>query len=375
MKKDNLRTQMTPESSIPRSELRVPRSKVLVVDDEKSIRLSVQAFLRDAAYDVDVAEDALSARALLAERNYDVVVSDIVLPGASGVTLLQAIREASPDVQVIMMTGEPTVETASEAVRAGASDYLAKPVTKSAILTTVFRAAETKRVWDENRRLQAENRRYQESLEQMVAQRTTELSEALEGMIRAMSVTVETRDPYTAGHEQRVAELARAIGDEMGCPEETVRGTYYAGLVHDVGKISVPAEILSSPARLCEEEMGLIRKHPETGARILGSVHFPWPLAEIVLQHHERQDGSGYPLGLSGDAIRMEARILAVADVVEAMASHRPYRPALGIEAALAEVVEKRATLYDATVVDACVRLFGEKGFSLDDAPTTAGGA
>jgi len=356
-----------PHSDVPRSELRLPTSKVLVVDDEKNIRLSLQAFLRDAGYEASVAEDARSAQALLADGNYDVVVSDIVLPGASGVTLLQAICEASPDVQVILMTGAPTVETAADAVRAGASDYLAKPVTKPAILNAVRRAAETKRMLDDNRRLQAENRQYQEGLEEMVAQQTVELREALEGTIHAMATTVESRDPYTAGHEQRVARLARTLAEEMGRPDEEVQGTYYAGLVHDVGKISVPAEILSSPAKLCEEEMGLIRKHPDTGFRILGSVRFPWPLAEIVRQHHERLDGSGYPLGLSGDAIRMEARILAVADTVEAMASHRPYRPALGIEAALDEIIKKRGTQYDTEIVTACVRLFREKGFKLAD--------
>ena len=359
-----------PISNGPISHIPHPISKVLVVDDEKSIRLSVQAFLRDAGYEVEIAEDAQRAQELLAAGDYDVVVSDIILPGGSGVELLKAIRDASPDIQVIMMTGEPTVETASDAVRAGASDYLAKPVGKESILRAVGRAAETKRMHDENKRLQEENRHYQENLEQMVAQRTAELREALEGTIHAMATTVESRDPYTAGHEQRVARLARAIAEEMGRPEEEVLGTYYAGLVHDVGKIGVPAEILSSPAKLCKEAMGMIRKHPETGFRILDSVHFPWPLAEIVRQHHERLDGSGYPLGLTGDAMRVEARILAVADTVEAMASHRPYRPALGIEAALAEIAEKRGTLYDAEVVDACVRLFREKGFKLDDSQT-----
>jgi putative nucleotidyltransferase with HDIG domain len=286
------------------------------------------------------------------------------------VELLKAIRAAAPpDVQVIMMTGEPTVETAAEAVRAGASDYLPKPVTKASILTAVRRAIETKRILDENRQLHAENRSYQENLEELVRQRTAELRDALEGTIRAMALAVESRDPYTAGHEQRVARLARAIAEEMGRPEEEVLGTYYAGLVHDVGKISVPAEILSYPGKLGKEELGIIRKHPETGSRILSTVRFPWPLAEIVHQHHERLDGSGYPLGLSGDTIRIEARILAVADVVEAMASHRPYRAALGIEAALVEIVEKRGTWFDTDVVAACVRLFKEKGFTLDTSP------
>lgn len=171
-------------------------SRILIVDDEKSIRRTLRAILRDQGYEVETAEDADHARALLANGEWDVVVTDIVLPGVSGVDLLKAIRAAAPpDVQVIMMTGEPTVETAAEAVRAGASDYLPKPVTKAAILTAVHRATETKRILDENRRLHAENRQYQEILEQRVVQLTSELRDALEGTIRAMSLAVESRDP------------------------------------------------------------------------------------------------------------------------------------------------------------------------------------
>jgi putative nucleotidyltransferase with HDIG domain len=341
-------------------------SKILIVDDEKNIRVGLRAFLTDAGYEADVAEDALVAQGLLAQGAYDVVVSDIVLPGVSGVALLKRIRETAPDVQVIMMTGEPTVETATEAVRAGASDYLTKPVGKSAILRAVATAAQMKKLVDEERRLQEENRKHRETLEQLVAKRTEELRLALDGFIHAMAAAVESRDPYTAGHQHRVAELARRIAQEMGLPEETILATYFAGMIHDLGKISVPAEILSSPARLSKAAMDIIREHPATAFEILKGIAFPWPIAEIVRQHHERLDGSGYPQGLSGDAISMEARILAVADVVEAMASHRPYRPALGIEAALNEIIAKRNTLYDAEAVDACVRLFREKEFKLE---------
>ena len=343
-----------------------PIARVLVVDDEGSIRTSVQGFLRDAGYQVEIAEDTQSARELLAAGDYDVVLSDIVLPGGSGVVLLKAIRDASPDVQVIMMTGEPNVETASEAVRAGASDYLAKPVSQVAILAAVRRAAQAKRMLDENRRLQEENRRYQDDLEQMVARRTSELNEALEGTIHAMSLVVESRDPYTAGHQQRVAELARAIAGKMGLTGEVIQTVYFAGVIHDLGKLSVPAEILSRPSKLTAAEFELIKVHPVSGYEILKTVAFPWPIAEAVLQHHERLDGSGYPRGLSGDEVLPVARILSVADVVEAMASHRPYRPARGLEAALAEVTGKRGELYAPDVVDACVRLFREEGYEFE---------
>jgi len=289
----------TPESTCPSSDpFPASPSKVLVVDDEKSIRRSVCEFLREAGYRVAMAGDTQGARDLLEQGDFDVVVSDIVLPGASGVELLKTIRAASPDVQVIMMTGKPTVETASDAVRAGASDYLAKPVAKAAILQAVERAARTKHILDRNKRLREENRRYQENLEQMVRERTTQLNEALEGTIQAMALAIESRDPYTAGHQQRVAELSRAIARRMALTEAEVSAVYHAGLIHDLGKIGVPAEILSHPGRLCDEAMSLVRKHSETGFHILEKVRFPWPLARIVLEHHERMDGSGYPRGL-----------------------------------------------------------------------------
>lgn len=190
------------------------------------------------------------------------------------------------------------------------------------------------------------------------------LRRAMGGIIQAMALTVETRDPYTAGHQRRVADLARAIATEMGLSEERIDGIRMAGVIHDLGKISVPAEILSKPGKLTDIEFGLIKNHPRVGYDILKAIDFPWPVAKIVLQHHERIDGSGYPLGLKGEEILMEARILAVADVVEAMASHRPYRPAFGITRALEEIIRYKGVLYDSDVVDACVKLFTVKGYN-----------
>jgi len=196
------------------------------------------------------------------------------------------------------------------------------------------------------------------------------LKDTLENLRKAVSTTiqvmisaVEARDPYTAGHQRRVADLARAIATEMGLPQDTIEGIRMAGSIHDIGKLSIPAEILSKPTKLSENEFSLIKEHARKGYEMLKDVESPWPLAEIVYQHHERMDGSGYPRNLKGDEILMEARIMAVADVVEAMASHRPYRPALGIDAALKEIEDNRGILYDADVVDVCLRLFREKGF------------
>jgi PAS domain S-box-containing protein len=192
------------------------------------------------------------------------------------------------------------------------------------------------------------------------------IRKALGGTVQAIAVTVEARDPYTAGHQRRVADLARAIATEMNLPIDIIDGVRMAAVIHDLGKISVPAEILSKPTKLKKTEFDLIKEHSQSGYDILKDIDFPWPVARIVLEHHERMNGSGYPNGLKGDNILMESRIIAVADVVESMGSHRPYRPSLGIEAALEEIEKNRGTIYDNAVADACLRLFREKGYQLE---------
>ena len=191
------------------------------------------------------------------------------------------------------------------------------------------------------------------------------LNNAVGATIQVMVSAIEMRDPYTAGHQIRTADLARAIAKEMGLPQEKMDGIHMAGSIHDIGKLSIPAEILSKPTKLTDIEFSLIKEHSRSGYEMLKDVESPWPLAQIVYQHHERMDGSGYPRNLKGDEIIMEARIMAVADVVEAMASHRPYRPGLGIDAALAEIEKNKGTHYHNTVADACLRLFREKGYQL----------
>ena len=192
------------------------------------------------------------------------------------------------------------------------------------------------------------------------------LRDSLEETVRAIALTVEMRDPYTAGHQRRVADLATAIAKQLGLPDEQVHGIHLAGVVHDLGKINIPAEILSKPGKITDLEFSLIKIHPQAGYDILKDINFPWLIAQMVLQHHERLDGSGYPQGLKGDAILLEARILAVADVVEAMSSHRPYRPGLGIEVALAEITKQRGIYFDPSVVDACLAVFREQHYSFN---------
>jgi len=192
-----------------------------------------------------------------------------------------------------------------------------------------------------------------------------QLKSALMKTVEVAMKLSEMRDPYTAGHEKRVAEIAVAISAELGFDTERQQGMRVAGYLHDVGKINIPAEILSKPGRLSDVEYNLVKGHVQAGYDAIKDVDFPWPVAEVVFQHHERLDGTGYPRGLKGEEIIIEARILSVADVVESMTSHRPYRAELGIEKALAEIERGSGIIYDATVVDACIKLFRENGFKI----------
>jgi PAS domain S-box-containing protein/putative nucleotidyltransferase with HDIG domain len=194
-----------------------------------------------------------------------------------------------------------------------------------------------------------------------------QLRKALGGTVQAIALLVEKRDPYTAGHQRRVADMARTIAQEMGLSDEKVNSLRMAGIIHDIGKVSVPAEILSSPRKLSNIEFSMIKTHAQSGYDIMKDIEFPWPIARMILEHHERMNGSGYPNGLTGDSILMESRILSVADVVEAMATHRPYRASLGIDAALEEIARNRGPLYDPDAVDACLRIFKEKGYKIKE--------
>jgi PAS domain S-box-containing protein len=203
--------------------------------------------------------------------------------------------------------------------------------------------------------------------EEQIQRHVTELESAFMSTVNVAATLSEMRDPYTAGHERRVAEIAVAIGAALGLDARRQEGLRVAGYLHDVGKISIPAEILAKPGKLTKIEYQLIQAHPQAGHDVLKDVNFPWPVAQVALQHHERIDGTGYPQGLKGDQILIEARIMAVADVVEAMATHRPYRPGLGIDRALAEIERGRGSAYDAGVADACLRLFREESYKIPD--------
>jgi PAS domain S-box-containing protein len=205
---------------------------------------------------------------------------------------------------------------------------------------------------------------YRVEAEQTVAESLKNLQKALKGTVKALSNTLKSKDPYTANHQRRVVQLASALAQELGESPDYIEGIRVMGFLHDLGKIAVPGEILSKPSHLSEYEFNLVKVHPQAGYDILKDIDFPWPVALAVLQHHERLDGSGYPHGLSGHDIIQEAKILAVADVVEAISSHRPYRPALGIDQAMAEISRYQGVLYDPAVVQTCLKLFSEKSFT-----------
>jgi len=322
---------------------------ILIVDDEEPVRRLLSRMLLRGGYECTLAADAAEARKFIKDRNFELILCDVTMPGESGIDFIRYVGAKYPDTATIMVTAIDDPEIAETVLKAGIYGYMIKPLKANEVIINVRNSLR-------RRELEIADRAYRSELEQEVEERTAELRETLEGIISALTMTVEYRDPYTAGHQQRVSALAGAIAKEMGFPKDRIMGIRMAGALHDIGKIAIPVEILSKPGRLSKTEFELIKNHSQAGYDILNSIKFPWPLSQIVLQHHERMDGSGYPQGFSGKDILMEARIMGVADVVEAMASHRPYRPALGIDKALEEISKNREALYDPEAVDACCR-------------------
>ena len=342
------------------------KKNILVVDDDEQILKLQKCLLEANNYSCTLAINAQEARNAIKNQNFEVILCDVNMPGESGMDFVRHSLTEHVDTAVLMVTGADDPEIAGTALEIGAYGYIIKPFKPSQLIIHVANALR-------RRDLEIQNRDHHQNLEKLVAERTKKLQDTLEklgkaigGTIQVISSTVEIRDPYTAGHQQRVSSLSRAIATEMGLSEDRIDGIRMAGIIHDLGKIAVPAEILSKPGKITEAEFSMIKSHPQVGNDILKDIEFPWPIAEIVYQHHERMDGSGYPQGLSGEEILLEARILAVADVVEAMASHRPYRAALGIDVALEEISKNKGVFYDSEVSDACLKLFKEKSFRFE---------
>jgi len=361
--------------------------RIAFVDDEELVLGTLSHIFEKEPYEVFTFDTPSRAIMAMEHQPFSVVVSDQMMPEMDGTVFLAQVRERWPTTVRILMTGYAETETVIRAINQGSVfRFVSKPWEIRELRQIVKDAVHQYRLVNEHRELtrltEEQNRKLVElnqDLEKRVQHRTRQLRKneeelkktlaqlrrSLEATIQALALTAEARDPYTAGHQRRVADLSRAIAQKMGLPQDQVDGVRMAGSIHDLGKIYVPSEILNKPGKIRATEFELVKSHPEVGYEILKTITFPWPVAEIELQHHERMDGSGYPKGLKGDEILLDARIVAVADVVESMSSHRPYRPALGIEKALEEIMAGRGRLYDERVVDACLSVFNEDGYTL----------
>jgi len=327
-------------------------ARILIVDDDASIRRLVHTLLKNAGYHADAVEDALQAQKQLTDENYDVVISDIMMPGMSGIDLLKFLQKNSPDVPVILMTGNPDLETAAEAIRAGSAvDYLSKPFSMDQILRTVGQAVDIKRVRDENRRLTAENERYRLHLEEMVEEKSAELVSAYDFTLEAMVAMLDAREKATGQHSVRVRDLSLILGRALNLSaadlDELARGT----LLHDIGKISIPDTILLKPGQLTKEEWMLMKTHAQAGYDIIKSSVRLAPAAELILSHHEKFDGSGYPRGLAGKEICLSARIFAVIDAYDAMRSVRIYKDSIPAAEAIDEIIRCCGSHFDPEVI------------------------
>jgi diguanylate cyclase (GGDEF)-like protein/putative nucleotidyltransferase with HDIG domain len=323
--------------------------RILLMADDIQISQSVIEMIKVAnTHRFEVMHVATLSTGLkyLGSEIVDVVLLDLNLKHCRQFEVFKKVYAQAHGVPIIAMIDHDDEDLAVKAIREGAQDCITKRQINSNLLVRSIKYA---------------IERGYTVLE--LKNSFGKFQKVLEDTINALASIVENRDPYTAGHQKRVSELAQAIAKEMNLTADQTKGVKMAALIHDVGKTQIPEDILNKPAGLTDKEMAVVKTHPGVGYEILKTIKFPWLITQIVHQHHERMNGSGYPKGLAGKDILLESKILAVADVVEAMSSHRPYRPAPGIEKALAEIKQKRGKLYDPNVVDTCIKLFEQKKF------------
>jgi len=340
--------------------------RILIVDDEPEIT-AILADLFYGKYDCTTAGSAEEALGRLAGTNYELVVSDITMPGMSGLDMIPHVKRNSPNSVVVMISGMQTVESAIEALRLGAFDYVMKPFDLRQVEAVVTRALE-------HQDLIVAKQRYEDHLEELVEQRTAELDQALNSLedayrstLKALTAALETRDLETHGHSERVVSYSMRLGREYGLDGERLKALEFGSLLHDIGKIGVPDLILRKPAKLTSEEWVLMREHPVHGQQILRGIRFLEGAARVVAQHHEKWDGSGYPLGLSADDIDICARIFSVADAFDAITSDRVYRKGKPYQAAAQELDEWAGKQFDPKVVEAFHRVPPEDWQELHD--------
>src|SRR5947209_7781300 len=332
------------------------KPRLLIVDDEAEVRSVLNDLLRDI-YRCSQAPSAEEALARLRERDYQLVISDITMSGMSGLEMISLVKTVSPDTVIVMISGMQTIESAINALRLGAFDYLMKPFDLRQAEAAVARALEY-------HELVVTKKRYETRLEELVEQRTAELDQALDSLeqayrstLQALTAALETRDAETHGHSERVVTFSLRLGREYGLNAVQMKSLEFGSLLHDIGKIGVPDAILRKPAKLTDEEWVRMREHPLHGQQILRGIKFLEGAANVVAQHHEKWDGSGYPLGLRAEEIDVCARIFAVADAFDAITSDRVYRKGKPYEAAAEELDAWAGKQFDPEVVAAFHRV------------------
>ena len=316
--------------------------KILIIEDDEAHSELIARSFEDhrTTFNLMFKTNLKESRQYLEENQPQIVLCDWMLPDGKGLDIFPQDPEQIP-FPIVVMTSYGNEELAVETIKAGAFDYIVKSA--DTLANMAFFVLRVLREWNHiAARKEAEKR----------------LQNVLWQTVKSLALMVEKRDPYTSGHQRKVSKLSSAIAHKMNLSEETVQGIRIAGILHDIGKLMVPLEYLNKPGKLDPLEFSIIKTHPQHAYDMLKTIDFPFPVDQVVLQHHEKYDGSGYPQGLRGDEILLEARIITVADVVEAISSHRPYRPALGIRAALEEISTYSGSSYDPNVVKACLELF-----------------
>ncbi|MBN1797870.1 MAG: response regulator [Spirochaetales bacterium] len=323
---------------------------ILVVDDDPLINNLLKNSITNIGYNCYTALDAEQALTILEKHDIDVMIADIVLPRKSGLELAKITRKKY-NCDIMVMTGFEKGIKYEDVIEQGAKDFIRKPLSPEEVMVRLNRILDERKIIF-----------LQKQTEQKLKTNIDRLKRLVEATVNALASALEKRDPYTSGHQKRVATIACKIAERMNLSQIKIDGIRLAGLLHDIGKISIPVDILIKPSKLDAMEYEIIKQHPQIGYEIIKDIEFERPISQIVIQHHERLNGSGYPSHLKSEDIIQEAKILAVADVVEAMTSHRPYRVSLGVEKAIAEIDSNRGVLYDAPIVDACIDFIKNAG-------------
>jgi len=331
----------------------IDKASILLLEDDPFDIEQIKILLNKSNIKYDIIEvikknDFIK---ILNANNIDLILADYSLPSFDGIEALNIAQKVNPFIPFIFVSGMMKEELAIECLNQGATDYVFKTHLKRLIPTILRALRESKEI---KRRKIAEEK-VRESYEK--------LNKTFEEVVVALSSIAEKRDPYTAGHQKNVSKIACTIAKMLGLSPIKIEGLRIAAILHDIGKFYVPSEILNKPGKLTDLEFSILKTHPQVGYEIIKEIEFPWPVADMILQHHEKLDGSGYPKGLFEKDILLESKILAVSDVIEAMSSHRPYRAALGIEAALNQVKNNSGLLYDKSVVECCLDIFENKKF------------